>query len=268
MSLISFGDDNVATIAEARGDVILTPLDDEGNLMPEWSFVFQYFPEQVSDDKDTNIQTKEVAGGSLPIYQFISGGERTISFNAKFSSDVDHISQAAAGSGFLFTVTALDNYNRVKDAGLERRNVDARTAVAYLRCFILPRYSSESSGAAETKPPPRLRLFIPGSGIGITGGISEAGHGPDAIFCLMTQCNVTFEKFFPSGFPRLVSVDLSFAQVPQLGNRVVFPNSPLAHTQTALASGLANVLQGNPIPGSIEDNFLPYTLQPRKKVGQ
>jgi len=267
MALISFGDDNVATLSEARGDLIITPLDDEGNLIPLASFTFQYFPEEISDDKDINMQTKELAGGSLPIYQFISAGERTISFTAMFSSDVDHVSQAAASSSFLFSVTARDNYERVKEAGLERRNIDARTAITNLRAFMLPRYMTQAEGAAETKPPPRLRLFIPGSGIGVTGGISEAGHGPDAMFCVMTQCNVTYHKFFPSGFPRLVSVDLSFAQVPQLGNRIKFPNSMLAYDSSSLATHFSLIHQaGGALPS--DASFLPYTLQPRKKVGQ
>ena len=262
---ISFGDDNVATLSEARSDVILTPLDDQGELMVGINFVFQYFPDEITDSKSVALNTKEIPGGSLPLYQYIGAGERTISFGTVFTSDVDHISQAASSSWSLGSLlssseTAHDSYKRVKEAGLERRNVDGRAAITFLRSFLLPRYSSQSDGVAITKPPPRLRLFIPGSGIGITGGVSEAGHGPDAIFCVMSQCEVTYVKFYPSGFPRIIRVQLTFAQIPQVGSVIRFPNSPW-DTQSS------SILLGSGMFTSSE-TYLPYTLQPRKRSGQ
>ena len=50
------------------------------------SQVFQYYPETISDTKAINYQQKEIFGASLPLYQFIAGGERLISFQAAGSS--------------------------------------------------------------------------------------------------------------------------------------------------------------------------------------
>lgn len=261
MGLISFGDDNVASIPEAKSDVIITPLDDSGSPVNNGSIVLQYFPETINDNKSVNLQTKEVPGGSLPLYQWMSASERTIGFTAIFTSDVDHIASAASTTtNWLSAETPLQHYQRVKDAGLERRNVDARTAIVYLRSFLLPRYSSANpDNNVITRPPPTLRLLIPGSAIGLTGGITGAGHGPDSISCVMTECSVTYQKFFPSGFPRIVEVGLSFAQVPNVGTSIVFPNSPFGDsTSFDLLSS----------PESVDPGLLPYTLRPRKKATQ
>lgn len=50
---------------------------------------FQYFPETLSDTKAVNYSRKNIPGGSHPLYQWISGGERIISFTAHFSCDTD-----------------------------------------------------------------------------------------------------------------------------------------------------------------------------------
>jgi hypothetical protein len=39
----------------------------------------------------------------------------------------------------------------------------------------------------------------------------------------MTQCDITWEQFFPSGLPRIASVQLSFAEVAQSGGSVNLP---------------------------------------------
>lgn len=164
----------------------------------------QYFPESLTDSKAVNWAPKDIPGGSLPIYQWVSSGERTISFAAVFSCDVD------------FSKNPELIEMKIKAAGLERRNVDIRSAVAWLRSFTLPSYDR------FTAAPRKLLLALPGTGIGLAGG-SQFGDD-DAILAIMTECSVEWTSFFPSGQPRLATANLTFAQIAQFRGEVNFPD--------------------------------------------
>jgi len=184
---------------------------------PISSVKLQYFPESLADSKSINYQNKEVPGGSLPLYQWVSSGERTISFTAMFSSDVDLLAGAPETSVDGRAVGAI--WERLKTQGAAGRNADIRSAIAWLRQYMFPVYEDE-----RTYAPAHLSLFIPGSGIGAAGGNTTIASGPDSMACVMTQCEVSYDAFFPSGLPRLASVQLGFAQIAQAGGQVVFPS--------------------------------------------
>lgn len=202
----------------------------QGNR-PSGVVSFQYYPESITDSKNVNYQTKEIPGGSLPLYQWISSGERVISFTAQFTCDVD-LSMGVPIDEFVpasvtqqaQSIVTRTVRQRLKSAGATRRNPDLRGAIAWLRRFTLPEYKTDGNQYL-TLAPPKLRLLLPGSGIGIAGGAvpDTAGGSDDAITCLMTQCEVSYDAFFPTGIPRSASVSLSFAQVPQLAGAVYFP---------------------------------------------
>jgi hypothetical protein len=189
------------------------------------SQVFQYYPDSISDNKAVNYQQKAIFGGSLPLYQFTGGGERTISFSAVFTCDTDLLAQRAQASSAIL-------YARLKAAGVERRNVDIRAALMWLRGFMLPRYAdssigtqlgSDSGGTQLTFAPHKILLTMPGTGIGFYGGFDSVS-GPDAVLCHMSQCDITIGDLFPSGLPRNATVQLSFAQLAQSRGFVQFPS--------------------------------------------
>lgn len=182
----------------------------DGTQTGTW-FTFQYFPETLSDTKQVNYQRRNVPGTSLPIYQWISSGERSISFTAYFTSDVD--------------LLADDNYiEEIESSGIQGRNVDIRTALLRLRGYLLPEYVA-GDAQVVTVAPRRLYLQIFGSGLGLAHGHKSAlTNGIDMVYCVMTQCDITWEQFFPSGLPRIASVQLAFAEVAQKGGSVVLPS--------------------------------------------
>lgn len=186
---------------EKKGSVILIPLTAEGEPTVN-GFVLQYFPETVTDSLSVNYQAKDIPGAGGPLYQYVNTGARTLTFVATFTSDLDLGSESGrdAATG--------DHY---------RRNVDIRTAVAGLRRYMLPAYSG-----GIVYPPQKLFLYIPNSGIGMAGGGSSGN--PDTVICIMTQCDVTWEAYFPSGHPRVASVSLQFTQISQKGGVVLFPS--------------------------------------------
>lgn len=185
------------------------------------AIAFQYWPDTISDTKAVNWSPREIPGASLPIYQWISSGERVISFTAVFTCDVDLLAP---------NVKSNDVRNRLKSIGQGERNIDIRSAFAWLRSFMLPTYAVEQSvGIPVAVAPRRMLLVMPGTGIGMYGGNTQAAGNSselnDQIRCVMTQCDLTIEASFPSGIPRIGTVSLAFAQVAQYANSgvVQFP---------------------------------------------
>lgn len=194
---------------------------------PDTAQAFQYFPESISDNKAVNWQTKEIPGGSLPVYQWVASGERTISFTAQFSSDID-LALLVTDVGAFAANAAKE---RLKSSGQGERNVDVRSAAVWLRQYMLPTYDSVKQ---RTIPPAKLKLNLPQSGIGLAGGENNfTSQDADSILCVMTSCDITWEKFFPSGNPRLASVSLAFAQIPQFNQVVSFPGRTTAMRDAA-----------------------------------
>ena len=232
-SLTSLTKSILNTVSQQSNDAYLIELDGEGrpklisaanaSEAQQFVFAFQYFPESVSDNKAINYQTKEIPGASLPLYQWISGGERTLTFTTTFTTDVDLLTENSPdGISARISGASGDIVDRLRAAGVSRRNVDIRAAVARLRRFMYPDYSEQNvtSGSPLTIAPAKLRLVLVGSGIGLAGASSSSF---DSVRCIMTQCDVTWEAFFPSGLPRIVTVQLAFAEVAQFGGFIEFP---------------------------------------------
>lgn len=226
-----------------RSSAAIEELDETDQPAPGGFLRLQYFPETLSDSKQVNWSPKEIPGGSLPLYQWIASGERVISFQAVFTTDID-ISQRS------ITLEGL------KVRGRDDRNVDIRTAVLWLRRFMMPSYldGTASTGGALTRAPRKLKLYLPNSGIGAAGGAWTTHSGLDFITAIMTACEVEWVQFFPSGMPRIATVQLSFAQIAQYQGTVVFPGVRAEVENAAVKQGQLNQ------PGSTGSLFA-YTLQ-------
>lgn len=206
-----------------RADVYLMELDSDGQTKDGTDRRFQYFPETVSDSKAINYAAKEIPGASLPLYQWVNSGARTITFTAIFTTDVDFIGDSDKSA------EAIKNMkDRLKASGVEGENVYIPGAITWLRRYMLPRYSSTEStgvGTPLVQPPPTLILGFPKAAhferAGGTHIISDAGAFP----VIMTSCDVSYEAFFPSGTPRIATVSLSFAEIAQVGGSVFFPHA-------------------------------------------
>lgn len=219
------GNKKVAYLIEADADGKPAAADNLNgglsSLVP--AHAFQYWPESLSDTKGTNYQRKEIPGGSLPLYQWINGSERLLTMTAVFTSDIDIVSATTPSS--LGQQVNLDEDNkiveRIRSAGVSDRNADIRSAVAWLKQYTYPYYKSTSGPSAQlTIAPTKLILVMPNSGIGLAG---MNATNPDQVVVVMTQCDVTYEAWFPSGLPRIATVALSFAEIGQVSGGIVFP---------------------------------------------
>lgn len=200
----------------------IIPISNEtGNMEDESSIrCFQYFPETISDSRQSNWTPKDIPGLSHPLYQWVSGGPREISFTAIFSRDTDvniNVSSASVTDRFVGATDLYSDSNTVQSGQIDNfRNVDIPGAVAWLRQFTYPIYINNGTPVDRALPPKRLVLVMPG----VRLNHSNPGFGASEVPCIMTQCDVTYEAFFPSGTPRLAKVALTFAEVIQIQNTI------------------------------------------------
>lgn len=220
-------------ISQQRVPVYIVPLQDNGEPDLNWALRFQYFPDTIQDTKAVNWVPREIPGASVPIYQWVSSGERLVSFTAVFTCDMDYLT-AEAGD---------ELGDRLKDVGQLDRNVDIRAAISWLRSFMFPSYTTDSTvGVPLAAAPKRMMLVFPSSGMAAAGGVADNVDETDLvgeIKCIMTQCDVTYEAFFPSGLPRIATVALAFAQIAQSpgAGAVKFPSSENMLNLTKEAGG-------------------------------
>lgn len=186
--------------------------DPEAMLYPR---AFQYYPETIQVSKQTGWESQEVAGGSHPLYEWVKGGESGITFTVVFTRDLEEVStleigemQWMFGFGPEYDTNKLKNTFAMED---KDRNPDIRVELNWLKWFSYPEYIS---GDPVVKPPPKLRLFLPNSGIG--------EGGKDYMNAVMSSMDITYQKMFPNGEPRIVEVSLSFNEVVQVGDRIRF----------------------------------------------
>jgi len=215
----------------------MQPLDMAPGENPPWNsgggeagnaIAFQYWPETIQDSRASEWSPKKIAGGSHPIYQWSSGGERRLSFTAMFSTDTaPEESVLGPDQGVLsldFGGTSrsagMDDPYEIQSnnplSGIEKgsRDLDLRAVVSWLRWYTYPYYTDGNDWKAYE--PPKSLLVMPNMGLGYAGY--------DHVTTVMTQCDVTYEACFESGFPRLIEVALEFAEVVQQGSRVQFHN--------------------------------------------
>jgi len=172
----------------------------------------QWFPETLTDSKETDWQDRVVPGGSHPLLNWVSGGRRDISFVAQMTCDKD------PGYDSARSALALIGQNAIADKAVGgnkvagTRNLDIRKEIDFLRQCMYPRYST--TAGKRVLPPPVVRLTVDNLGWG-------AG-GTNMIRVVMTQFEVTYNKLFPSGYPRLVEVSLGFSEVVQMVDAVRF----------------------------------------------
>lgn len=168
-------------------------------------FVFQYWPTQVQDAYEAEYASKVIPGGSHPIYQWVAGSGRTISFEATFTSEIDEGSFSdlqgggtGGGGNTGLGATVLPS---------SRYTVNVAAAINKLQSFQYPTYQNGGLKSISI-PPAKLRLVLPGSKIG-------RKNSKDDILCFLKSTRVTYESFFPSGTIRVATIALEFVETVQ-----------------------------------------------------
>lgn len=173
----------------------------EDNDIGVWAF--QYWPESVQITQDANYATKDIIGGSHPLRQFLSLGDRIMSFQAEFSRDLQ---------GEISDPSFVEEPGKIARG---RFNVDIAAAHTWLESLKLPKYGPATS-LGEYEPPPLLWVVFPNSRFGMARGFD------DPFQSLMVSCTINVDSWFPDGTIRHSRVDLAFAEVVQTAAGIKF----------------------------------------------
>lgn len=207
----SRGVDNLQAQTQTRGGIAMNPLASINDV-----FVFQFWPQQVTDNYTPNYATKPIPGASHPLLQWTGGNGRTISFTATFVTEIREDAFSLQNSG----VVGSDFRSRLNTAGKvsavgnpigaallpsTRYTVNVAAAIAALQQYLYPNYEDIKG---IIKPPKKLVLVLPGTRLG-------RSESADGVLCVMKAANVTMESWFPTGEMRAASVALEFAEIIQ-----------------------------------------------------
>lgn len=190
----AFANSSGGFLKDESARAYIIPLKKTGSGDADNARSFQFWPAELSDNQAINYANKQIPGSNLPFYQWISGGEHIVSFTATFAADLQY---------------SDDRYDVAIHE--DKHTVDVAAAVKWLRFLCYPDYIKNQEFA---DPPPSLILVFPNTPIG--------QDMSDRMNCIMTQCDVTWKKWFPDGSPRLAEVQLSFAEIVQLPKNTRF----------------------------------------------
>ena len=205
------------TASTKVAEFVIVPLDNDARIDNSLggAKVLQYWPASISDGKSANWQSRDVMGSPLPMYQWVNGSERSISFTANFSRDM---------SGEI---------GKNKDLEEDKFNVDVDAAIAWLRMLSMNDYAQVGNVPNAAVPPPVL--WICGLGTSPKSGMrfgynSKAKSdilktplsktGASGVYCLMTECSADRSNWFQDGTTRYAEVSLSFVETMQIGRGI------------------------------------------------
>lgn len=196
-------------------EFVIMPLDDSGreDTSIGGKKILQYWPQSISTSQEANWQASDIPGCPLPIYQWTSGSEHSLSFVATFSRDMDG--------------DVIDE---------NKYNVDIEAAIAWLRMLSINSYVDVANGKVA-KAPPTLWLYLQGTFLGANSAANGAsGASAGGLYCKLRGVSPERITWFQSGKTRYANVSLSFFETMQIAGNI-FPFSrddflPLANLYT------------------------------------
>jgi hypothetical protein len=206
---------------------------------------FQWWPETISDTMGIGWQFKQIPGGSHALAQWGSNNGRVFGMELKLTRSMRYLEdfQGAGPFGDVPLQAKLINPDAPRNLAF---NTDIRKMVRYLRAYCYPDYDANENGIAL--PPVTCLINVP--------GLQLNEDGSDTVWAVMTACDVTYQKAFRDGKPRLATVSLSFQQVVQTANDGVRYQSrgTLLNSLGTSLSPLELLKAGNLIPVAREFN--------------
>jgi hypothetical protein len=174
---------------------------------------FQYWPQSLTDDYQVEYAEHAIPGGSHPLYQWVGGRGRTLSFESVFTSELNLKRGGTFGllGGLDGGSSAANIANSVANSLVPSTiyTVDVAAALARLRSWMMPKYGA-GGRLGETDPPKILTLVFPNTKLGGKGGALS-----DSVTVILRSAPITYEAWFPDGSPRVATVALTFNEIVQ-----------------------------------------------------
>lgn len=166
---------------------------------------FQYWPQSLTDDYAVNYAEHQIPGGSHPLYQWVSGNGRTISFEAIFTSEINTTRGFAGAFSGLGGVSTIANLSSAIIPS-SPYTVDITAAMSRLRSYMRADYPKGGQQGLAAAPQ-ILTLVVPGT---------KLNGKSDSVNVILRAAPITYEAWFPDGQPRVATVSLTFSEVVQL----------------------------------------------------
>lgn len=167
------------------------------------SLFFQYWPQSLQDDYQVNYAEHQIPGGSHPIYQWVGGQGRTISFEAIFTAELNTLRTSGGGSLVGPRATAAAIASSLGPSA--PFTVDVAGALAKIRAWMMPSYDA-GGRLGNTSPPEILTLVFPNT---------RLGGDSNLIQVILRSAPITIESWYPNGEPRVATVQLTFSEIVQ-----------------------------------------------------
>lgn len=215
----------------------------------------QYWPDTISwDSGETGWSTKNFPGLSHGLVFWTHGGNPTVSFDIKLTSDTDPAYRQAMQQ----TQISQNSDVNIEGTGgfvdfTDRRNIDVSAATTWFNALQLPRYRSVSGPSGRpVEAPPVIQLvpeFIPLTGetavgqggdlnenrsdledfaeqaFGVTPstarGVNLSNQAYRDFYCVVTDISTDVEQSFVSGAPRIASISISLMETIQVGDQIL-----------------------------------------------
>jgi len=168
---------------------------------------FQYWPQSLQDDYQVEYAEHAIPGGSHPLYQWVSGRGRTITFQAVFTSEVNTSRLAGTQPFAVAGTTTLANVSSAITPSAPF-TVDVAAALSRLRSWMRASYNAGGL-LGLTSAPQILTLVIPGT---------KLNGKTDSVNVILRSAPITIESWFPDGQIRVATVDLTFSEIIQHAN--------------------------------------------------
>lgn len=165
---------------------------------------FQYWPQSLTDDYQPEYAEHSIPGGSHPLYQWVRGAGRTISFQAVFTSELNTNRSAGAFTG---ANSAVGRAASIANGLLPSSpfTVDVSAALSRIRSWMMADYG-KGGEQGLIKAPQFLTLVVPGT---------KLSGNSDSVSVILRSAPITMEAWFPDGQIRVASVDLTFSEIVQ-----------------------------------------------------
>lgn len=219
---------SLANVTEDRKEELqiaaLFAVDRDGRIQKNNSGKFLLNPTSLTESNSSNWAQNQTPGNSDPILQWVSGGARTVSFQALVTTDTsDYVSQSNFKPGksddplkqlSVFSGTIASAFFKV--AKPEPRmptdrftNLDISSYLNYYRSLLYPIYDNKDNPKRLQQSPPLLVLYMGSSVAKLPYG--ENINSQQDLW-VITNLNIKITKQTPNLAPMEATVDFQLTQ--------------------------------------------------------
>ena len=207
----------------------LFSIDSQGNIQTTEAGMFLLNPTSFQENKDSNWAAQTVPGNSDPVLQWISGGARTVTFEALVTNDIANFSGGdttqkpgaqtnplnkaktvvanIAAQLFNVSLPALRNNDQPK----AQLNLDISNYLNYYRSLLYPVYDKVDKPNRLRGSPPLLVLITGTSISKLPYGLNTRVSNNQELWVL-TNLQINITKMLPNLAPMEATVTFSLTQ--------------------------------------------------------